>query len=206
MTTNTITDAVKTARAKQRHVTQAALGHAVVTDAAANVQAADQDRLAYERHQRQLQIDAAEHERGIVVDALAASIATVATLRSQLAAEEARQQQLQHDHDAVARQIADLTPKPRRKVLVDFTRTDLDPDVPPSALALVGGDEWRRLFADARARHTVSAVIWISEMLGAVLEVEHHTVVGTSKADQPRTYVDRGVIDLGDPQIRFQRR
>jgi septal ring factor EnvC (AmiA/AmiB activator) len=172
MTTNAIHDAVKDALAKQRHATEAALGHAAVTDAAANVQAADQDRLDDARHQRRLQVEATEHRRDIVAESLTASKTGVGTLRSQLAAEEARLQQLQDEHDALERKIADLRPAPRRKVLVDFSTAD--PDVPPPSLALVRGDQWRRLFAQATERRSVSGIVLISEILGAVLTVEHH--------------------------------
>jgi hypothetical protein len=175
MTTNTITDAVKHAQAKRQHATQAALGHVAVTDAEANAQVADHDYLAHQRQQRALAVEQSDQELGILTADVAARTATVAALRSQLAGEEADLQQRQTELDLMRRRIADLTPRARKRVIVDFARPDLDPDVPPPSLALVRPDEWRRLFQDARARRTVSAITWISEVLGVVLEAEHHT-------------------------------
>lgn len=175
MTTNTITDAVKTAQANRRHVTQAALGHVAVTHAETNAQAADHDYLTHQRQQRAVLVEQCEQELAILDDDVVERTAAVAALRSQLATEEAQLEQWQFERDLLRDRIEDLTPKPRRRVIVDFARTDLDPDVPPPSLALVRPDEWRRLFQDARARRTVSAITWISEVLGVVLEAEHHT-------------------------------
>ena len=169
----TATEALKTAEAQHARARHGALEHPDVATAEAQVQAAHTAYRDAQRQQRRADIDAAERRDRIVLAALAERAETIAAVESRLAADRAELHRLQVEHDDLTLRIADLTPKGRRRVIVDF-QADLAPDVPPAALALLPPAAWQQVFRDARARRAASAIVFVNEIHGVLAGAEFH--------------------------------
>jgi hypothetical protein len=167
------TKALKDAEAGHAKVHRGALGQPGVQLANEQRQLAHTQWRDSQLRKREADIADAEQQAATMATTLAQVETEITTAASRLSALREQHGSGQRDLAALRNRIADLIPKPRRRVIVSVG-DDVDPVIPPTPLALLAVDEWQRLFTTAREQRSASAVVVFDEINGWLLEVEHH--------------------------------